>query len=95
MKENPDYKGPWSAPMIDNVLYKGEWAPGQIENPKHFEDKTPFANVGKISSVALEIWTMDDGLTLDNILISKEFETMDKAAETFDFEAKKEAKRKL
>lgn len=92
MKENPDYKGPWSAPMIDNVLYKGEWAPKQIENPKYYEDPTPFENVGKISAVALEIWTMSDGLTLDNILISKDFETVDKAAETFDFEAKKEAK---
>merc|ERR1711959_321510 len=80
--------------MIENVLYKGEWAPRQIENPKYFEDPTPFANVGKISSVALEIWTMSDGLTLDNILISKEFDTMDKAAKTFDFEAKKETKEK-
>ena len=94
MKENPDYKGPWSAPMIDNVLYKGEWAPKQIENPKYYEDSTPFENVGKISAVALEIWTMSDGLTLDNILISKDFDTVDKAAETFDFEAKKEAKEK-
>merc|ERR1712091_407379 len=85
MKENPDYKGPWSAPMIDNVLYKGEWAPKQIENPKYYEDPTPFENVGKISAVALEIWTMSDGLTLDNILISKDFDTVDKA------EAKKAA----
>ena len=52
MKENPDYKGPWSAPMIDNVLYKGEWAPKQIENPKYYEDPTPFENVGKISAVS-------------------------------------------
>jgi len=92
MKPNPDYKGPWSAPMIDNFLYKGEWAPKQIENPKYYNDPAPFTNVGKISSVALEIWTMSNGLTLDNILISKEFDLVEEAAKEFDFEAKKEAK---
>ncbi|OIW30187.1 hypothetical protein CONLIGDRAFT_680968 [Coniochaeta ligniaria NRRL 30616] len=27
MKNNPDYKGKWTAPLIDNPAYKGDWAP--------------------------------------------------------------------
>lgn len=41
MKKNPEYKGKWSAPLIDNPAYKGVWAPRKIANPGYFEDKTP------------------------------------------------------
>ncbi len=30
MKRNPEYKGKWSAPLVDNPAYKGVWAPRQI-----------------------------------------------------------------
>jgi calnexin len=41
MIKNPEYKGKWSAPLIDNPAYKGPWAPRKIANPAYFEDKTP------------------------------------------------------
>lgn len=51
MKKNPDYKGKWSAPLIDNPAYKGPWAPRKIANPAYFEDKTPsnFEPMGAVS----------------------------------------------
>jgi calnexin len=51
MKKNPDYKGKWSAPLIDNPAYKGPWAPRKIANPNYFEDKTPanFEPMGAVS----------------------------------------------
>ena len=50
-KRNPDYKGKWSAPMIDNPAYKGVWAPRQIPNPNYFEDLTPVKSLAKIVSL--------------------------------------------
>jgi calnexin len=41
MKNNPAYKGKWTAPYIDNPAYKGVWAPRKIKNPAYYEDKTP------------------------------------------------------
>ena len=51
MKKNPDYKGKWSAPLIDNPAYKGVWAPRKIKNPDFFEDKTP-ANLEPMGGVS-------------------------------------------
>jgi hypothetical protein len=48
MKNNPDYKGPWSAPLIDNPDYKGPWAPRKIPNPNYFEDQAPIKSLPKI-----------------------------------------------
>ena len=52
MKKNPEYKGKWSAPMIDNPAYKGIWKPRKIANPAYFEDKTPanFEPMGAVRS---------------------------------------------
>eukprot|EP00252_Welwitschia_mirabilis_P025114 TRINITY_DN771_c0_g2_i1.p1 TRINITY_DN771_c0_g2~~TRINITY_DN771_c0_g2_i1.p1 ORF type:complete len:499 (-),score=102.21 TRINITY_DN771_c0_g2_i1:50-1546(-) len=70
MKRNPDYKGKWYAPMIDNPNYKGIWKPRQIPNPDYFElDK---ADLEPISAVGIEIWTMQDGILFDNILITRD-----------------------
>ena len=52
MKRNPEYKGKWSAPLIDNPAYKGPWAPRKIANPAYFEDKTP-ANLEPMGAVSL------------------------------------------
>lgn len=48
MKDNPNYKGPWSAPLIDNPAYKGPWAPRKIPNPNYFEDQAPVKTLPKI-----------------------------------------------
>lgn len=77
MKRNPAYKGKWHAPLIDNPNYKGIWKPQEIPNPDYFElDKPDFE---PIAAVGIEIWTMQDGLLFDNILIAKD----EKVAESY------------
>nr|ACN41018.1 unknown [Picea sitchensis] len=68
MKSNPDYKGKWYAPMIDNPNYKGIWKPQQIPNPDFFELEKP--DLEPIAAIGIEIWTMQDGILFDNILIT-------------------------
>lgn len=68
MKKNPSYKGEWLAPLIDNPNYKGLWKPKLIPNPDYFPLKRP--NFEPIAAVAIEIWTMQDGILFDNILIA-------------------------
>lgn len=68
MKRNPAYKGKWHAPLIDNPNYKGIWKPQQIPNPDYFELDTP--NFEPIAAIGIEIWTMQDGILFDNILIA-------------------------
>ncbi|OVA09729.1 Calreticulin/calnexin [Macleaya cordata] len=77
MKRNPAYKGKWHAPLIDNPNYKGIWKPQEIPNPDYFElDKPDFE---PIAAIGIEIWTMQDGILFDNILIA----TNEKVAETY------------
>uniref|UniRef100_A0A1D1Z8L3 Calnexin 1 n=1 Tax=Anthurium amnicola TaxID=1678845 RepID=A0A1D1Z8L3_9ARAE len=68
MKRNPAYKGKWHAPLIDNPNYKGIWKPQQIPNPDYFELEKP--DFEPITAVGIEIWTMQDGILFDNILIA-------------------------
>jgi calnexin len=76
-KRNPAYKGKWHAPLIDNPNYKGIWKPQEIENPEYFELDRP--NFEPIAAIGIEIWTMQDGILFDNILIA----SSEKAAESF------------
>ncbi|PKA55285.1 Calnexin like 1 [Apostasia shenzhenica] len=66
-KRNPAYKGKWHAPLIDNPNYKGIWKPQEIPNPNHFELDKP--DYEPIAAIGIEIWTMQDGILFDNILI--------------------------
>ena len=77
MKRNPAYKGKWHAPLIENPAYKGIWKPRDIPNPDYFELKKP--DFEPIAAIGIEIWTMQDGILFDNILISKD----DKIAESY------------
>ncbi|KAI7979673.1 hypothetical protein LOK49_Contig277G00005 [Camellia lanceoleosa] len=57
-----------AAPLIDNPNYKGIWKPQEIPNPNYFElDKPDFE---PIAAIGIEIWTMQDGILFDNILIA-------------------------
>jgi len=69
MISNPDFKGKWFAPKVDNPAYIGVWKPAQIPNPKYFLDEAPHA-MAPIGGVGIELWTMQDGILFDNILIS-------------------------
>ncbi|KAK7399302.1 hypothetical protein VNO78_10483 [Psophocarpus tetragonolobus] len=77
MKSNPAYKGKWHAPLIENPAYKGIWKPRDIPNPDYFELKKP--DFEPIAAIGIEIWTMQDGILFDNILIAKD----DKIAESY------------
>ncbi|CAL5204451.1 unnamed protein product [Lathyrus oleraceus] len=76
-KSNPAYKGKWSAPYIDNPNYKGIWKPQEIPNPEYFELEKP--DFEPIAAIGIEIWTMQDGILFDNVLIAKD----DKIAESY------------
>ncbi|XP_020587750.1 calnexin homolog 1-like [Phalaenopsis equestris] len=67
-KRNPAYKGKWHRPLIDNPDYKGIWKPQEIPNPDYFELVKP--DFEPIEAIGIEIWTMQDGLLFDNILIA-------------------------
>ncbi|MCO5583688.1 hypothetical protein L7F22_037601 [Adiantum nelumboides] len=75
-KKNPAFKGKWYAPMIDNPAYKGIWKAQEIPNLDYFYLEKP--NLEPISVVAIEIWTMQDGILFDNMLITS---NVDVAAE--------------
>jgi calnexin len=66
---NPDYKGKWSAPRVDNPAYKGVWAPRKIDNPHYVVDDNPHA-MAPIGGIGIELWTMQDGILFDNILLT-------------------------
>ncbi|KAK8693035.1 hypothetical protein V6N13_070634 [Hibiscus sabdariffa] len=69
MKPNPNFKGRWHPPLIDNPNYKGVWKPRDIPNPKYFELEKP--DFDPIAAIGIEIWTMQDGILFDNVLIAK------------------------
>ncbi|KAH0992084.1 hypothetical protein GBA52_003567 [Prunus armeniaca] len=77
MKINPAYKGKWSRPLIDNPSYKGIWKPQEIPNPSYFETEKP--DFEAIAAIGIEIWTMQDGILFDNILIADD----EKVAESY------------
>ncbi|XP_076933476.1 calnexin homolog isoform X1 [Bidens hawaiensis] len=72
-KRNPAYKGKWHAPLIDNPAYNGIWKPREIPNPDYFELEKP--DFEPIAAIGIEIWTMQDGILFDNILIASDEKT--------------------
>ncbi|XP_057459854.1 calnexin homolog [Actinidia eriantha] len=91
MKTNPAYKGKWYAPQIDNPNYKGIWKPQEIPNPSYFEVDTP--DFEPIAAIGIEIWTMQDGILFDNVLIAGDEKVAESYRETAwkpKFEVEKE-----
>ncbi|XP_031385319.1 calnexin homolog [Punica granatum] len=90
MKINPAYKGKWQAPLIDNPNYKGTWKPREIPNLDYFELDRP--DFEPIAAIGIEIWTMQDGILFDNIVIAsdeKKAESYRKTAWKSKFEKEK------
>lgn len=69
---NPAFKGKWFAPLIPNPAYKGEWAPRKIPNPDFFEDAHA-ARLDPIGALAVEVWTMSEGVAFDNFWLGNDF----------------------
>ncbi|KAL4584655.1 hypothetical protein LXL04_009261 [Taraxacum kok-saghyz] len=80
MKKNPDYKGTWQAPLIDNPNYMGIWKPREIPNPDYFELEK--LELEPVAAIGIEIWTMQDGILFDNILIANDENTAESIRET-------------
>lgn len=70
-KANPAFKGKWKAPRIPNPEYKGPWAPRLIDNPEYFEDEHP-ARLDPIGALAVEVWTMSEGIVFDNFWLGND-----------------------
>ena len=70
---------PPQAPLIANPAYKGPWAPRKVANPVYYEDPA-LARLGgaSLGGVGVEVWTMDGGIVLDNVLVTRS--TADAAA---------------
>jgi len=65
--DNPNFKGEWKAPMIDNPAFKGVWKAKQIPNPKYTENVAVYDHIG---AVGFELWIVNSGTILDNILVT-------------------------
>nr|GEY83344.1 calnexin homolog [Tanacetum cinerariifolium] len=72
-KKNPEYKGKWHAPLIGNPNYMGIWKPREISNVDYFELDKP--DLEPVAAIGIEIWTMQDGILFDNILIASDENT--------------------
>ncbi|RLN62739.1 hypothetical protein BBP00_00004571 [Phytophthora kernoviae] len=79
-KANPVYKGKFYAPYIPNPAYKGEWVPRKIPNPSYFKDDHP-ARMDPIGALAVEVWTMTDGITFDNFWLGNDLKKAQEFAE--------------
>ena len=51
---------------------QGTWAPRKIDNPAFFEDKTPFFSISPIGAIGFELWTMNEDIYFDNVIITSE-----------------------
>eukprot|EP00850_Spirogloea_muscicola_P010993 SM000066S20468 [mRNA] locus=s66:567993:571870:+ [translate_table: standard] len=91
-KKNPAYKGKWSAPLVENPNYQGVWAPRKIDNPEWFELERP--DLESIAAVGIEIWTMNDGMLFDNILVTHDEDVANEYVETA-WRPKYDAEKKL
>eukprot|EP00752_Nemacystus_decipiens_P005999 g5417.t1 len=80
---NPAYKGKWSPPKIDNPDYSGEWKPRKIPNPAYFEvEGTEPSRMAPMTGLAIEIWTVDGGIWLDNFVVGDDIAAALRLAET-------------
>ena len=56
---------------LSRVSSKGKWEPRKIPNPDHFEEDHPY-KLTPIGSLALELWSLADGIVFDNFLITSD-----------------------
>ena len=63
---------PFYLALLLSLSSQGTWAPRKIENPAHFEDKTPFFSLSPIGAIGFELWTMNENIYFDNVIITSE-----------------------
>ena len=57
--------------LQSSSLLQGKWEPRKIPNPDYFEETHPY-KLTPIGSLALELWSMVDGVVFDNFLITSD-----------------------
>lgn len=57
---------------FQSACLQGKWSPRKIENPAYFEDDSPFTSFSSISAVGFELWTMSEGIMIDNVIVCGE-----------------------
>jgi calnexin len=53
------------------LIFQGKWEARKIPNPDYFEESHPY-KLTPIVSLALELWSMVDGIVFDNVLITSD-----------------------
>lgn len=49
----------------------GKWLPRQIDNPNYFVDENPISKLASLTGLAIEIWTINGGITFDNFVVAR------------------------
>merc|ERR1712054_682330 len=78
--DNPDFKGAWKAKRIKNPAYKGVWEAKLIDNPKYASDDKLYS-YEKFSTVGIDVWQVQSGTIIDNVLITDDVDYAIKHAE--------------
>merc|ERR1712242_284993 len=68
-KDNPAYKGDWTAKRISNPAYKGFWEAKKIANPE-YEDDDAVYKFDDIGFVGFDLWQVKGGTIFDNVIIT-------------------------
>lgn len=79
LKMNPAFKGKWNAPLVDNPKYIGPWKPRKIPNKDYYEVSSP--SLLPIKGIGMEIWTMDQGVLIDNVWVGSDYDAAKKFAD--------------
>jgi len=69
MKDNPDYKGDWSAKRISNPEYKGVWEAKKIDNPEFVDDDAVY-KYAEFGFIGFDLWQVKAETIFDNIIIT-------------------------
>merc|ERR1719171_527132 len=83
--------------MIDNPDYKGEWVHPEIDNPDFVDDKSIYARCSgdqKCGSVGFELWQVKAGTIFDNIIVTDSVEEAEEFMKS-TWEADKDAEKKM
>jgi len=91
--DNPEFKGEWVQKQMENPKYKGIWAPRKIANPDYKEDPT-IGNY-KVNTVGLEVWQVNGGTVLDNVLVTDDVDYAKAQADKIDVKTIQENEKKM
>jgi len=69
MKDNPEYKGEWSAKRISNPAYKGFWEQKKIANPEYKDDDSLY-KYADFGFLGFDLWQVKGGTIFDNIIVT-------------------------